>query len=734
MTQRPHQSQPSSAMYRAAWNIVTERGIGHVFRMAGQIVREDGAAGLIKQALQRLTQQADSSQFGFFDSPLLKPHCHEKSAWERFRGLLCPAERDASRARLMTIWNREVRTGRSVNFEPAPVGAAAADAAAFGVEILAFYLPQFHPFPENDLWWGKGFTEWANVTRSVPQFLGHHQPRLPADLSFYDLRLPETWMSQWDLATNYGIDGFCVYHYWFSGNAIMTQGLETWKRDPRIRARICLCWANENWTRTWDDLDREVLIGQNYGGEAHDLEFLSSIETYLTDERYIRRDGRPLLAVYNVESLPDPTATAKRWRDSWRKTHGEELFLYCVHSPVAKARTVPEGFDAAIEFPPAGSGEAVFRDSPPCLDEEFRGAIFDYSVVAANSKNYRPINAPRSRGVMPGWDNSARRGPAASLFVNSSPAAFSDWLQDALRYSLWFPTETGRTVFVNAWNEWGEGAYLEPDQRNGHAYGNAVRSAKDNWTAQPVIFQTGKCSMTTGAAIVHVHYPDLIPELQQCLAIIPEFDAYFSCTNTVVAGQIAAVFPEATILLVPNRGRDIAGFLALCRSLPIARYPLAVKLHTKKSVYRAGGEDWRRYLFSRLLPSVDRVEKITAKFLADPQLCALSPPGHRVCIQDDRYVGNNAGLLSQLYRICKSAPQPDDTFVAGSMFWFRPAVLDFWPLDSVAEGDFPAERGQTDGELHHAIERFMFVPALRRGFHIADIGEEFGDAPLRRFF
>lgn len=721
-------------MLRTAWNIVSERGINHVFRMAWQIVRQDGSAGLVKQSVLRLTQQTESSQSVFFDSPRLKRYYRERSAGERLWGLIFPAKQNISRASLMAIWNHEVRNARSAYVEIKPVDVTIAEVDAVGIEILAFYLPQFHPFPENDLWWGKGFTEWTNVTRSIPQFLGHHQPRLPADLSFYDLRLPETWMSQWDLATRYGIDGFCVYHYWFSGKAIMTRSLEMWKRDPRIRARICLCWANENWTRTWDGLDKEVLIGQVYGGEEHDLEFLRSIETYLVDERYIRRNNRPLLAVYNVESLPDPTATAKRWRNWWRTTHGEELFLYCVHSPVAKVRTVPEGFDAAIEFPPAGSGEAVFRDSPPCLDKEFRGAIFDYGAVAGNSKNYRPIDAPRSRGVMPGWDNSARRGSAASLFVNSSPMAFSDWLHDALRYSRWFPKETSQTVFVNAWNEWAEGAYLEPDQRNGHAYGNAVRFAKDRWTAHPVIFQTGKCSMTAGAAIVHVHFPDLIPELQQCLAIIPDFDIYFSCSDSEVAKRIAADFPDATILLVPNCGRDISGFLALCKSQPIVRYPLAVKLHTKKSVHRADGDDWRRYLFSRLLPSSDRVEEIAAKFLADPRLCALAPPGHCIRIQDDRYIGNSSGLLSQLFRLCESAPQPDDTFVAGSMFWFRPAMLDFWPLDSINEGDFPAERGQTDGELHHAIERFMFVPALRHGFHIADMGEAFGDTPQRKFF
>lgn len=633
----------------------------------------------------------------------------------------------------MAIWSREAISGRSRYFEPRPLDRNYQTGDGSKVQLFAFFLPQFHPFPENDEWWGKGFTEWTNVTKSGPQFLGHNQPRLPGDLSFYDLRLAETWVNQWSLAEAYGIDGYCVYYYWFSGKSLMTRALETWKNNAQIRSRICLCWANENWTRAWDGLDKEVLISQQYRGEEDDLSFIRDVAPYLADERYIRLGGKPVLAVYNVETLPDPNATAARWRAYWQTNHREDLFLYCVNSPVSRTRIVPPGFDAAIEFPPAGADTATYACAPPYLDQNFIGGIFDYEKVAASSKDYRSPSAPRSRGVMPGWDNTARRSNSASIFVNASPHAFSDWLHDTIRYSRWFPEETNRAVFVNAWNEWAEGAYLEPDHRNGHAYGNAARAARSAWDADPLIVQVGACSNAVGAVIAHVHYPELIPELDRCLKLLPRFDNFFSCSSEDVARQLAIVFPGATILLVPNRGRDISGLLAVCKKTEILKYPVAVKLHTKKSLHRTDGDDWRKHLFAHLVPTEDRIRAILDAFKDNPRLCAIAPTGHCIRINDDLYAGSNAGLLEQLYRLSDITPSPDDVFVAGSMYWFKPAALGLFPGNKLCVGDFPAERGQTDGELHHAIERFLFVPALNRGMEITDMQKAFGDQPSRSF-
>lgn len=701
--------------------------------IAARIIRTEGLSALIRQSLHRLTQEGSSRYDNFFDSPVLRQALHDRSIWQHVKVLLFPAERRAQRDHLMAIWCREAISGRSRFFEPGPLTRNKKVEGGSKVSVFAFYLPQFHPFPENDEWWGIGFTEWTNVTKSGPQFLGHNQPRLPGDLSFYDLRLAETWMNQWALAEAYGIDGFCVYYYWFSGKSLMTRALETWKCNTQVRSRIFLCWANENWTRAWDGLDKEVLICQQYQGEADDLSFIQDIAPYLADERYIRLDGKPMLAVYNVETLPDPTATAARWREYWRSNYQEDLFLYCVHSPVSRTRIVPPGFDAAIEFPPAGADKATYACAPPYLDLNFVGGIFDYEKVARSSKDYEPCSAPRSRGVMPGWDNTARRSSSASVFVNGSPHAFSDWLHDTIRYSRWFPGETNRAVFVNAWNEWAEGAYLEPDHRNGHAYGNAARAARSAWDSDPLIIQVGADSNADGAVIAHVHYPELIPELDCCLKLLSRFDIFFSCSSDNVARQLAAAFPRATILLVPNRGRDISGLLAICEKTAILKYPVAVKLHTKKSLHRTDGEDWRKYLFTHLVPSEVRIQAILAAFKENPRLCAIAPTGHRIRINDDFYAGSNAGLLAQLYKLSDISPRPDDVFVAGSMYWFNPSALEFFPIDKLSVGDFPTERGQTDGELHHAIERFLFVPALRRGMEITDMKMAFGEQPSRNF-
>lgn len=343
------------------------------------------------------------------------------------------------------------------------------------VHLIAFYLPQFHPIPENDRWWGKGFTEWTNVSRARPNFEGHEQPHLPADLGFYDLRLPEVRQAQADLARRYGISGFCYYNYWFNGHRLLHQPIDAILASGEPDFPFCLCWANENWTRRWDGKEDEILIGQEYSA-ADDLAHIRHLEPWLRDRRYIRIQGRPLLLVYRLDLLPDPASTAAIWRNYCREAGIGDLFLVSVESFGTTADPRVFGFDAAVEFPP--HERAVLMDPQPHMtNPHFDGLVYDYPATADNFKVRTLPDYPLFRTAMPSWDNTARRQDTSHIFINSTPEVYEDWLADLIQETRVMHAPGQRFVFINAWNEWAEGNHLEPDQRLGHGYLEATRRA-----------------------------------------------------------------------------------------------------------------------------------------------------------------------------------------------------------------------------------------------------------------
>lgn len=386
------------------------------------------------------------------------------------------------------------------------------------VKLIAFYLPQFHPIPENDEWWGKGFTEWTNVSKAVPQFVGHYQPRLPGELGFYDLRVPEVQKRQVELARKYGIYGFAFYYYWFNGKRLLEKPIDLFVSNKENKFPFCIFWANENWTRRWDGKEDDILIGQDHSPES-DFAFIRDIEAFLRDERYIRINDKPMILVYRVQLLPEPKETARRWRDYCREVGIGEIYLiagqvYGFEDP----REV--GFDAALEFPPHNFKADRINNSTKILNPAYLGHIYRYPDLAdfyTQEKKDPPYELFKT--VSPSWDNEPRKPGRGSTFAYSTPYAYQNWIKSACLYAL-KKEKDQRIVFINAWNEWGEGAYLEPDRRFGYAYlqatRNAISSAADPESKPILVFQMGKVGSVSVASslskcglptsLFHVHW------------------------------------------------------------------------------------------------------------------------------------------------------------------------------------------------------------------------------------
>lgn len=346
--------------------------------------------------------------------------------------------------------------------------------------IIAFYLPQFHPIPENNEWWGDGFTEWTNVRPAEPQFRDHYQPHVPDDyLGYYDLRENTVMHKQIELAKLYGIEGFCFYAYWFNGKRLLETPIDNYLNDKTLNLPFCVCWANENWSRRWDGLDHKILIEQRYSNED-DLAFINHMAKYLRDSRYIRVDGKPLLIIYRPNLFPDMKCTVKRWRDWCRKNGLGEIYIAYVQS-FEKRNPIEYGIDAAIEFPPNRGNPPNVTTEAVDLSPKFSGLIYDWRIFLKRSQEYESTTYPLFRGACPSWDNTARRKDRGTIFVNSDPKLFENWLVNAIEDSvIRFPKQENRLIFINAWNEWGEGAHLEPDQRYGYAWLQAIRNAHNS--------------------------------------------------------------------------------------------------------------------------------------------------------------------------------------------------------------------------------------------------------------
>ena len=643
------------------------------------------------------------------------------------------AARDRMRQRFLDRYSHLVPTGPRGQVAPPTVRRARvrSDEPAIGhvgyrrealpsplpATLVAFYLPQFHPIAENDQWWGKGFTEWRNAARALPQFEGHAQPRLPADLGYYDLRSVDTMREQATLAREYGIGAFCFYFYWFSGRTLLEQPLRQWLDDPTLQLPFCLCWANENWSRRWDGRSDDILIAQQHSAED-DLAFIAHVAAYLRDPRYLRVEGKPLVLVYRPDLLPDPKQTAQRWRQWCRSNQiGDIHIAYVQGFERPDPRDI--GFDAAVEFPPNLSNPGNLTADQRLLNPEFEGQVLDWRELAADYGSRAMPAYPLYPGVNAGWDNEPRRPGNGRVYLHASPRRYRDWLHHTISSRLASVATPERLVFVNAWNEWAEGAVLEPDMALGHAWLDATRQALQRAVpAQPLI-----ASPQRPCVVIHAWYADVFDEI---LASLQATGLDWRVVVTTAADKAQAMRDclsargmQAEIETVENRGRDILPFLHVANRLLDEGVDVVLKLHTKRSVHRADGDQWRREMVGRI-GSPERSAAIIQAFHADARLGLVGPEGHLQPMSN--HWGGNADAVAYL-GACMGMPSPREEhgeFIAGSMFWVRLDALRTLLEAHLHRSDFEPERGQLDGTLAHAVERVFVACVLHAGYTVAD--------------
>lgn len=352
------------------------------------------------------------------------------------------------------------------------------------VKPIAIHLPQFHPTPENNEWWGEGFTEWTNVVKARANFKGHYQPHLPADLGFYDLRLPEARKAQADLAKAYGIQGFCYYHYWFEGKRLLKEPTEGILESGEPDFPFCLFWANESWSRRWLGEEKEVLMKQTYS-DADDENHARYLLRFFKDSRYIRVHGRPVFLIYRPYDLPDVKKTIATFKRVAAENNVPEPYMIASNAQDRDKNPLEYGFDDVIFFEPKLYVLSEFTVDGPTWKKFVRNLL--QGIVSASLKVY-PYKQYKERAALVnknvqykglpctlvGFDNTARRGKNAITITGQNTADFEDSLRRAIEEVIDRP-EDEKIVFINAWNEWAEGNHLEPDQKDGLKYLEIVK-------------------------------------------------------------------------------------------------------------------------------------------------------------------------------------------------------------------------------------------------------------------
>lgn len=625
------------------------------------------------------------------------------------------------------------------------------------VKALALYLPAFHKDSHNDKWWGDGFTEWDNVKKGNPLWNGHNQPRTPHDdFGYYDLSNIEVLKKQVELAKQHGIYGFAMYYYWFSGERILEKPLNLLLEHKEIRFPFMLVWANEDWTRRWDGMDKEVLIEQKYLDDDPER-FIADIKKYLIDERYIRIDGKPVIVVYEPSKIPGFDDVVSRWRAEARREGIGEIIIWMRNiGNYDSEKKYIKSIDGIYEFPPRYNSAASPRRGPSkSVSFDYRRTVINYRSV----KNKKHGDTPLFPGAMLEWDNSAKRKNESHSWRGYTPELFYYWNCANIAYVRKNNRPEERFVIVNAWNEWGEGSYLEPDKKSGYANINMLSRALFNIPLKALslsdvniigqglpkskVKHEERIELVNSKRIAvqaHVFYAELIHEVVEKTNNIPvDFDLLIStCSDNdmnYIDGYLKrhSKAKKINMLKVENRGRDVVPFVYQMRD-NLDCYDLVCHIHTKKSKHSTIGDEWRTYSHDTLLGSEELVEQILMIFSENAQIGIVAPDNFDLIKKHCIWAKNYSLARELFYRMKQDIsvlPKADEDLdlIAGDMFWARTDAIKKL-IETDIEDLIPEESGQVDGTIMHAIERVWIYVAKISGYETIRIRNVLDRRPI----
>lgn len=363
---------------------------------------------------------------------------------------------------------------------------------------IAFYLPQYHSIPENDEWWGKGFTEWDNVKKSVPLYKGHNQPEIPLDGNYYNLLDPKVQEDQAKLAKEYGVYGFCYYHYWFSGELLLEKPMENMLKNKKVDIPFCVCWANETWSRTWDGKASDVLIEQDYDGAPEKWKkHFEYLLPFFKDDRYIKHENKPMLLIYKPQLFFQCKMMMDCWNELAIQNGFDGIYWGYQHRSAFDSKNCENIFDFGVEFEPFFTVREIdIEKENRYLNFGFIGSVlkqaqflvwklrkyilktpilFDYDIIWQRIIEREPCRNNLYPGAFTSWDNTPRRGRNGSVFKGASPQKFENYISEQIVHAK--EVYRSEYIFINAWNEWAEGAHLEPDEHNQYGYLKGLKKA-----------------------------------------------------------------------------------------------------------------------------------------------------------------------------------------------------------------------------------------------------------------